>query len=201
MEGSKNNTSTEKEKMLNGSLYQPWEPVLVEERARAKKLIYKFNTVEDPSQKREILKELFGHFGENSTIESPLNVDYGYNIHFGKNSFMNYGCVILDCAKVEIGENVLIAPNVQIYTATHPTDPKIRLQGLEMAYPIKIGNNVWIGGGSIILPKVTIGDNTTIGAGSVVTKSIPANVVAAGNPAKIIKHLDVDGDQKQSQKE
>jgi maltose O-acetyltransferase len=118
----------------------------------------------------------------------PFHCDYGCNIYADESLYMNYGCVILDCNKVEIGKNVLFAPYVQIYTAYHPTDPKLRLLG-ELASPVKIGNNVWIGGGAIICPGVTIGDNTTIGAGSVVVKDIPNDVVAVGNPCKIIRHL------------
>ena len=137
----------------------------------------------------QILQELFGQVGQNVTILPPLHCDYGKNIYAGDGLYMNYGCVILDCNTVHIGDNVLCAPYVQIYTAYHPTDPETRLSGKELAAPIKIGNNVWIGGGAIICPGVTIGDNTTIGAGSVVVKDIPANVVAVGNPCRVIRKL------------
>ncbi|MDF2524594.1 MAG: maa, partial [Clostridiales bacterium] len=122
-------------------------------------------------------------------IEAPFNCDYGYNIEVGENFYANYGCTILDVNKVIIGDNVLLAPNVQIYTAAHPVDPSKRLTGKEFAKPIVIGNNVWIGGGAIICPGVKIGDNVTIGAGSVVTKDVPENVVAAGNPCRVIRRI------------
>jgi maltose O-acetyltransferase len=135
------------------------------------------------------LKELFGKIGGAIEVEPPFHCDYGTNIFVGKNFYMNFGCVILDCAEVHIGDNVLCGPYTQIYTAHHPTDPRARLTRLELAHPVSIGNNVWIGGGVIICPGVTIGDNTTIGAGSVVTKDLPGNVIATGNPCRIIRRL------------
>ncbi|WP_044520799.1 sugar O-acetyltransferase [Nostoc sp. PCC 7120 = FACHB-418] len=182
---------TEKQKMLAGELYLADDPELAAESKRASRLLRMYNatTEEQPEQRRQILQELFAQVGEKITIVPPLHCDYGSNIYAGNGVYMNYGCVILDCNKVEIGENVLLAPHVQIYTAYHPTEPEIRLSGRELAAPIKIGNNVWIGGGAIICPGVTIGDNTTIGAGSVVVKDIPTNVVAVGNPCRIIRNL------------
>jgi len=182
---------TEKQKMLAGELYLATDPQLAAENKRACRLLRMYNatTEEEPEKRSHILQDLFGKVGSQVQIVPPFHCDYGSNIYAGNNLYMNYGCVILDCNTVHIGENVLCAPYVQIYTAYHPTEPEIRLSGRELAAPINIGNNAWIGGGAIICPGVTIGDNTTIGAGSVVVKDIPANVVAAGNPCRIIRHL------------
>jgi len=182
---------TEKEKMLSGELYLADDPELSAENKRASRLLRMYNstTEEQSEERRQILQALLGKIGKKIAIAPPFHCDYGSNIYVGNNFYMNYGCVILDCNLVEIGDNVLCAPYVQIYTAYHPTNPTIRLTGRELAAPIKIGNNVWIGGGAIICPGVTIGENTTIGAGSVVVKDIPANVVAAGNPCQIIRNI------------
>jgi len=184
---------TEKEKMLAGVLYNHTDALLTSERDNASRLMHAYNKIPETKQKarKKMLIKLLGKVGDNVVIKPPFMVDYGYNIELGNNVFINYGVTILDCNKVTIGDNVLIAPNVQIYSATHPTDPKIREKHLEYAERITIGNDVWIGGGVIICKGVKIGNNTTIGAGSVVTKDIPDNVVAAGNPCKVIKHLDV----------
>lgn len=181
---------SEKEKMLSGELYYAGDPELVNERDKARSLAFEFNHTcpMEKEKRQELLKCLIISRG-NFHIEAPFNCDYGYNIEVGENFYANYGCIILDVNKVKIGNNVLMAPNVQIYTATHPIDPVERLSGKEYALPITIGNNVWVGGGSIICPGVSIGDNVTIGAGSVVTKSIPDNAIAAGNPCRIIKNL------------
>lgn len=138
----------------------------------------------------ELLKKLLGKTGENLIVEPPFTCDYGYNIEVGENFYANVNLVILDGAKVRIGDNAFIAPNVGIYTAGHPLDASDRNKGLEYAYPITIGNNVWIGAGAIILPGVTIGNNVVIGAGSVVTKNIPAYSLAVGNPCRVIKRID-----------
>ncbi|MBH8551221.1 sugar O-acetyltransferase [Nostocaceae cyanobacterium CENA357] len=182
---------TEKQKMLAGELYLANDPELVAENKRASRLlrIYNATTEEQQKERRQLLQELFQKIGNKPSIVPPFHCDYGSNISVGDGLYMNYGCVILDCNTVEIGDHVLCAPYVQIYAAYHPVEPKIRLSGRELAAPVKIGNNVWIGGSAIICPGVTIGDNTTIGAGSVVVKDIPANVVAAGNPCRIIRHL------------
>lgn len=182
---------TEKQKMLAGELYIADDPELVMARQRASHLLARYNatTATQVEQRQQLLQELFHQVGEKITIVPPFHCDYGSNISLGNNSYINYGCVILDCNLVEIGENVLLAPYVQIYAAYHPTEPHIRLTGRELAAPIKIGDNVWIGGGAIICPGVVIGDNTTIGAGSVVVKDIPANVVAVGNPCRIVRYL------------
>lgn len=182
---------TEKQKMLAGELYLPQDKELSENSKRARRLlrIYNSTTEEDTQRRKKILQELFGKIGPKIEIVPHFHCDYGSNIYVGDNFYMNFGCVILDCNIVEIGENVLCAPYVQIYTAYHPIEPEIRLTGKELASPVKIGNNVWIGGGAIICPGVKIGDNTTIGAGSVVVKDIPDGVVAVGNPCRVIRHL------------
>lgn len=182
---------TEKQKMLAGELYLAADEELVAERLKARRLarLYNATTETDDTQRREILSQWLGAIGEKFEIEPPFRCDYGYNISVGNNFYANFGCILLDCARIEIGDNVLLAPNVQLYTAYHPTDPQVRLTGKELASPITIGHNVWLGGGVIVCPGVRIGDNTTIGAGSVVTKDIPANVIAVGNPCRVIRQL------------
>ena len=182
---------TEKEKMLNSEYHFGYDEQLVKEREEAKDLCFEFNNIKasDREKRLEIVKRLFGSAGKNPWIESPFYCDYGYNISVGDNFYANHNVIILDVNKVTIGNNVLIAPNVGIYTAAHPLDCELRREGIEFAKPITIGNDVWIGGNVVILPGVTIGDNTIIGAGSVVTKDIPANVVAVGNPCRIVKKI------------
>lgn len=182
----------EKEKMLSGEIYDANnDPTLLIEREKCKELCYMYNNLK-PSQKTEkedIIRELFIKTGENFVIESTFFCDYGYNIEIGENFYANHNLIILDGSKVTFGDNVFIAPNCSFYTAGHPLDFERRNKGLEYAHPIKIGNNVWIGGGVTILPGVTIGDNTTIGSGSVVTKDIPSDVLAVGNPCKVIRKI------------
>ena len=182
---------TEQQKMLAGELYRSTDSELVAQRQSARRLTRLYNSTTEQEQERrsQIIFELFGAAGPTIEIEPPFYCDYGSNIFAGDGFYMNFGCVILDCNRVDIGEKVMCGPSVQIYTATHPTDPEVRLSGLEFAAPVQIGNNVWIGGGAIICPGVTIGDDTTIAAGSVVVKDIPARVVAAGNPCRVIRHL------------
>lgn len=182
---------TEKHKMITGQVYRPGDDLLREERRHAKRLLKMFNdTLPDELEKRAvILNELFGAIGSNPEIEPPFYCDYGYNVSVGNNFYANHNCIILDGAPVIIGDNVFLGPNVQIYTATHPLAVEERNQGLETAIPITIGDSVWICGGVIINPGVTVGRGTTIGAGSVVTKDIPPNVFAAGNPCKVIRNL------------
>ncbi|PSB32676.1 sugar O-acetyltransferase [Stenomitos frigidus] len=183
---------TEKQKMLAGELYLANDPELRAENKRACRLLRLYNQTTETEQHRrfQTLQALFGAIGEKPQIVPPFHCDYGSNITVGDRFYMNYGGVILDCNTVHIGNDVLCAPYVQIYTAYHPTDPTVRLTGRELAAPIRIGNNVWIGGGVIICPGVTIGDNTTIGAGSVVVKDIPANVVAVGNPCRVLRAVE-----------
>jgi maltose O-acetyltransferase len=182
---------TEREKMLAGELYDAGDPELAALRLRARELVREFNQTRatEPERRTALLQELFGAVGS-AMIEPPFACDYGGNIRVGNGFFMNFGGVILDCAEVTIGDNVMCGPMVQIYTAYHPVQASERIKGPELAAPIRIGNNVWLGGGAIICPGVTIGDNTTIGAGSVVTKDIPANVFAAGNPCRVIRQLE-----------
>ncbi|PZP49577.1 MAG: maltose acetyltransferase [Pseudopedobacter saltans] len=184
---------TEKEKMLAGELYDATDDILWKERIRCKDLCFEYNSLKPSleNERRNILKQLLGKTGENFLIEQPFYCDYGYNIEIGENFYSNVNCTILDVAKVTFGDNVLIAPNCGFYTAEHPVDAVIRKTGLESARPITVGNNVWIGAQAIILPGVTIGDNAIIGAGSVVTKDIPANSVAVGNPCRVIKTIQI----------
>ncbi len=182
----------EKEKMLKGELYQPWDESLTKQRRITKEKTYDYNLLRPSSQRKEraeMIKTIFGSTGGEICVESPFLCDYGTNIHVGNNFYANHNCVILDGNIVEIGDNVLLAPNVGIYTAGHPYDEKLRNQGLEYALPVKIGNSVWIGAGVHIMPGVTIGNNVIIGAGSIVTKDIPDNVVAVGNPCKVIRPI------------
>ncbi|PZR27073.1 MAG: maltose acetyltransferase [Citrobacter freundii] len=182
---------TEKQKMLTGQLYNAGEPDLLSDREQASGQLFEIFSIH-PSRKEERQKKfrrLLGTVGNAFTIEKGFHCDYGYNIHIGENFFANVNFTVLDCAAVRIGNNVLIGPNVGIYTAGHPLDTEQRVAGLEFAYPVTIGDNVWIGGHVAILPGVKIGDNAVIGAGSVVTKNIPANVVAFGNPCKVIKEI------------
>ena len=182
---------SEKEKMLNGEPYFSGGEELSKERMHCRKIIKEYNDSdpEDLEFRKELLKSLFGKTGENIYIEPNFRCDYGYNIELGDNFYANFDCVFLDCAKIKIGNNVMIAPGVHIYTATHPLNTQERISLIEMAYPVTIEDNVWIGGGVIINPGVTIGKNSVIGSGSVVTKNIPENVLAAGNPCKVIKNI------------
>ncbi len=185
---------SEKEKMLAGEPYLAFGEELFKERQHAKQLIFDFNNLPpaEVEKRNELLKKLFGKTENNFFVEPPFRCDYGYNISIGENFYANYNCTILDCARVSIGHNVLFAPNVSLYTAGHPVHYETRNQGYEYAFPITIGNNVWIGGNVVINPGITIGDNSVIGAGSVVTKDIPANVVAVGNPCKVLRSVTDD---------
>lgn len=182
---------TERELMLAGELYLASDAELVEMRRRARRLTRVFNaTTEDQTGQRDrLLLKLFGSLGPGAEIEPPFRCDYGAFIFAGERFYANFGCVILDCAPVHIGDGVLLGPNVQIYTAHHPLDPETRRAGRELASPINIDDNVWIGGGAIILPGVSIGENSVIGAGSVVVKSVPSGVVAAGNPCRVLREI------------
>ncbi len=181
---------SEKEKMLAGELFDPRDPELSRERERCREIFRRFNATPE-SQKDEtqrLLGELFGK-ATDAWIQQPFFCDYGTNITLGTGVFFNFNCVVLDVAPVTIGDHVLVGPAVQIYTATHPVDPVERRSGLESGKPVSIGSDVWLGGGVIICPGVTIGDRAVIGAGSVVVRDIPADAVAAGNPARVIRML------------
>ena len=190
---------TEREKMLAGQLYDCGDAELLAQWHKAKDLVRDYNRLDsaDAAQKDRILTELLGGRGANLWITAPFYVDYGNNIYFGNNCEVNMNCTFLDDNRIVIGDNVLIAPNVQIYTAFHPTNAAERFGPPRpdgsfafcktQTAPVVIGNNVWIGGGAILLPGVTIGDNVVIGAGSVVTRDIPANTVACGSPCRVVR--------------
>ncbi|PGZ20166.1 MULTISPECIES: maltose acetyltransferase domain-containing protein [Bacillus cereus group] len=185
---------TEKEKMLAGEMYIPDDAELVADRVKARRLTCLYNeSIEKGDQQCfSLLEQLLGSSADGKPhINADFRCDYGYNIHVGKNFFANFNCVILDVCEVKIGDNCMMAPGVHIYTATHPLHPVERNSGKEYGKPVKIGDNVWIGGGAIINPGISIGDNVVIASGSVVTKDVPYNVVIGGNPAKIIKKLDL----------
>lgn len=182
---------TEKAKMLNGELYDSSDKQLVDELIKAKKLCNQYNNlcIEDIEKGNEIIKKLFSKTGNEFMIMPNFYCDYGFNIEIGEKFYSNHNLVILDANKVEFGDNVFIGPNCGFYTSGHPLDYQTRNKGLEYAKPIKVGNNVWIGGNVTVLPGVSIGDNVVIGAGSVVTKDIPSNVIAVGNPCRVIKEI------------
>ena len=181
----------QKERMLAGLPYQAWKDGLAEERMECRRKVYEFNQL-PPDREQEavrLLKEIFGKTGEHIAVEPPIRFDYGKNTEVGENFFANFNTVILDVAKVTIGKNVMFAPNVSIYTAGHPVHPDSRNSGYEYGIPITIGDNVWIGGNTAVLPGVNIGNNVVIGAGSIVTRDIPDNVIAAGNPCRVIRAI------------
>ena len=177
---------SDKEKMLAGELYRANVPELVAERAVAQRILAQYNATDarDQAGRLELLRRLFGAVGEGADVQPRFHCDYGYNIRLGQRCFINYNCVFLDCAAIEIGDDLQMGPAVQLYTANHPLDRAQRLAGWEAAKPIRIGSGVWFGGGAIVLPGVTIGDGAVIGAGSVVTRDVPAESVALGNPAR-----------------
>lgn len=184
---------TEKEKMINNKLYEVSDPVLTEERLNARRFSRIYNqTIETETEKRtQLIINLFGSVGGKIIIEPDFRCDYGYNIHIGNNFYANFNCVILDVCKVLIGDNCMMGPGVYIYTATHPLHPNEINSGKEDGKPVLIGDNVWIGGSAIINPGVTIGNNAVIASGAVVTKDVPESTVVGGNPAKIIKEIQV----------
>jgi maltose O-acetyltransferase len=181
-------TKTEKQKMLAGEYYNAGEAEIQADQAAAREWMERYNlsTGLANTQRQDMLKERFAEVGEGAFIRPPFHCDYGSNIKIGRGAFMNFGCVILDVVEVEIGDMTQIGPGVQILTADHPREPELRAQGLEFGRPIRIGRNVWIGGGALIMPGVTIGDDALIGAGSVVTRDVPAGATVAGNPARIL---------------
>ncbi len=187
---------SEKTKMLSGKLYRSVDSELVADTARVQRLLTQYNATpnEATEARMTLLRQICGSVGDGAVIRPVFFCDYGYNIRLGRNAFINFNCVFLDCAPIEIGDNLQMGPAVQIYTAAHPLEAEVRRSGLEYARPIRIGNDVWIGGGAIILPGVTIGDHCVIGAGSVVVRDVPAAKVVAGNPARIIRSLDAHND-------
>jgi len=182
---------SEKEKMLAGELYNATGPELIGERQRAQRLLARYNASEpdDAAGRLALLRHLLGAVGDNPDIQPAFRCDYGYNIRLGNRCFINYNCVFLDCAPIDIGDDLQMGPAVQLYAATHPLDRGTRIAGWEFAKPIRIGSGVWVGGGAIVLPGVTIGAGCVVGAGSVVTRDLPPGTLAVGNPARIVRSL------------
>lgn len=180
-----------RDRMLTGEPYIADDPDLARESSRAQRLTHLINTMDptDHDRRRQLLTELLGAFGEGSEIRPPMQCDYGYQTSIGSRSFANWGLVLLDVARVTIGDDVQLGPNVQLLTATHPLEPGPRREKWEAAEPIVIGDNVWLGGGVIVCPGVTIGADTVVGAGSVVTRDLPSGVVAVGSPARVLREL------------
>ncbi|KAA8495824.1 Maltose O-acetyltransferase [Porphyridium purpureum] len=179
-----------KAKMLRGELYIATDPELAAERMRCREILWELNSVAPKHAQQQIptlVSRLFANVGKNVWVEPPFRCDYGKNITVGDNFYCNFDCCFLDVCQINVGSNVLLGPAVQVYTASHPLSASLRREGYEDGSPITIGNDVWIGGGAILLPGVSIGSNVVIGAGSVVTKSIPDNVIAAGNPCKVLR--------------
>lgn len=177
--------------MLAGDLYIADDPELGRDSLRAMSLIERYNAspASDPELRLRLLSDLLGSIGEASEIRPPLYCDYGYQTHIGARTFVNFGLVALDVARIEIGDDVQMGPNVQLLTPTHPTDAELRRAKWEAAEPITIGDNAWIGGGAIILPGVTVGENAVVGAGAVVTKDVPPGTLTLGNPARVVRRI------------
>lgn len=180
-----------RERMLAGDLYIADDPQSAVIAQRAARLLeeYRLQVIAADPAARDTLRSVLGTLGEDAHIKPPLSVDYGEHLHVGARTFVNYNLTALDVAPIRIGEDCQIGPNVQLLTPTHPVDPELRRDKLEAAQPITIGDNVWLGGGVIVCPGVTIGENSVIGAGAVVTRDIPANVVAVGNPARVVREI------------
>ena len=177
---------TEKQKMLSGALYHAGDAEIQADAAAARDWMARYNAAfADPAARGALLRERLAAVGEGAVIRAPFHCDYGYNISIGAGAFLNFNCVILDVVAVSIGEGTQIGPAVQIYTADHPREPEARRSGLEFGRPVRIGANVWIGGGAILLPGVTVGDDAVIGAGSVVTRAVPPGATVVGNPARV----------------
>ncbi len=197
-DATRNAPRSQREAMLAGELYLADDPEIAADALRSALLTERFNATSatDPEARRAALAELLGELGEGAEIRPPLRVDYGHQIVVGPRTFVNFGAVFLDVASITIGADVQIGPNVQLLTPTHPIAPEPRRAKWEAAEPITIGDNVWLGGGVIVCPGVSIGENTVVGAGAVVTKDLPANVVAVGNPARVIRKIGEEGDGK-----
>ena len=180
---------SEKDKMLAGELYRASDPELVAERRRCRSLLQAFNAEPDEERLMSILRELLGRLGSRSFIQPPFACDYGTNVSLGDGVFINFNAVILDCAPVTIGDGAMFGPGVQLLAADHPRDPETRRDLLELARPISIGSNVWLGAAAIVLPGVSVGDDSIIGTGSVVTRDIPSGVLAVGNPCRVVRGL------------
>ena len=181
---------TEREKMLAGEIYNCLDPDLEAERQKTKELLRLHNLTEATPERQILLQQLLGQIGQNSIIEPPFYCSYGQNTHIGDHVYLNFSCTIFDNNEVRIGNHVMIGPGVQIYTAAHALQAEARNQGWEVAKPIVIEDNVWIGGSAILLPGVRIGRNAVVGAGAVVSRSVPANMVVVGNPARVIREIE-----------
>jgi maltose O-acetyltransferase len=181
---------TEREKMLAGETYYGLDPDLQAELQRVKQLLRLYNLAEAMPERQTLLQQLLGGIGQHSIIEPPFFCSYGRNIHLGDHTYLNFLCTIFDNNEVRIGHHVMIGPSVGIYTAAHPVEAEPRIQGWEVAKPILIEDHVWLGGGAILLPGVSIGRNAVVGAGAVVTRSVPANTLVAGNPARVIREIE-----------
>src|SRR5262245_24653362 len=180
---------SEKARMLAGDLYRASDPELVAERRRCRSLLQAFNNEADEDRRLDVLRELLGRIGSGSFIQPPFACDYGNNVSIGDNVFVNFNAVLLDCAPVMIGDGTQFGPGVQLLAADHPRESQTRRDLLELARPISIGSNVWLGAAAIVLPGVSVGDDSIIGAGSVVTRDIPSGVVAVGNPCRVVREL------------
>ncbi|WP_086314350.1 chorismate mutase [Enterococcus sp. 7F3_DIV0205] len=183
---------SERQKMIDGELYFAADPELVTARKFAREQMKLINREEDEQVRRQLVEETFGSTGTGSYIEPTISFDYGFNIHVGKNFYANFNSIFLDICPITIGDNCMFGPNAQLYTATHPLHPAKRNSGLEYGKPITLGDNVWLGGGVVITPGVKLGDNVVVAAGAVVTKSFPDNCVIGGNPAKVIKEIELN---------
>lgn len=181
----------EREKMITGLAYDPLDPELVAARAEARRLAQAFAAADpgDEAARRALMTRMLARVGAGARVEPPVYIDYGWNVSLGDQAFLNFGCVLLDCAPIAIGAGTLLAPCVQLCAATHPVDPEARRNGIEYALPISVGENVWIGAGAVVGAGVTIGDDSVIGAGSVVLRDVPAGVLAGGNPARVLRRL------------
>ncbi|UUX33690.1 sugar O-acetyltransferase [Fundicoccus culcitae] len=185
---------SELDRMLSGDLYHASDKELTARALKGRLLMEKYNqtSMVDREERAEILEEMLGSVGEGCWIETPIYFDYGSNTKIGKNFYANHGCTLLDVAPITIGDNVMFAPNVSLYTAGHPIDSAVRQSGLEFGKAITIGNGCWIGGGAIINPGITVGDNAIVASGAVVTKDVPENVIVAGNPARVLREINAD---------
>ena len=186
-------TRSNKEKMLAGESYNCLDGELEAERRKVKEVLRGYNAMVTVAERRSALQQLLGSIGQNSLIEPPFYCVYGRNIYLGNEVYLNFLCTILDCAEVRIGDHVMVGPGVQMYTAAHALQAEARNQGWEVAKPITIEDNVWIGGSAILLPGVRVGRNAVVGAGAVVTREVPANTVVAGNPARVIRVIEQEG--------
>lgn len=190
-EEDRNDTRTQRERMVAGDLYFADDPQLLQESRRAEALTKEYNESSplDPARRMRILADLVGSIGEETEIRPPFYCDYGCNLHIGARTFVNFGLFALDVAEIRVGDDVQIGPGVQLLTPTHPLEPEPRRAKWEAAKPIAIGDNAWLGGGVVVCPGITIGADTVVGAGAVVTRDLPAGVLAVGNPARVVRSL------------